>query len=230
MIISYLNKFIFIRVPKTASTSVEVALTKFCGPDDVISGVHFHNDLENAILDYEGERNIDRLHLNPFNQFIRKLTGQPPIDYKHASAKNLKALLSRKDWEGFYKFCFVRNPFERVLSLYHWRMKNWEKKHAELKPSINQYISDLEPNKITTWQRYTIHGKIVVDHVARYEDLHDEFRKITESLGLGVVELPMNKSSIRKDRTHYRELLDPTSRTKIEKLCAKEMVEFGYHW
>jgi hypothetical protein len=36
MIISHEHKFIFVKTRKTAGTSIEIALSKFCGPDDVI--------------------------------------------------------------------------------------------------------------------------------------------------------------------------------------------------
>ena len=36
MIISHEHKFIFLKTKKTAGTSIELALSQLCGPDDVI--------------------------------------------------------------------------------------------------------------------------------------------------------------------------------------------------
>jgi hypothetical protein len=36
LIISHRHRFIFLKTRKTAGTSVEIALSRFCGPDDVI--------------------------------------------------------------------------------------------------------------------------------------------------------------------------------------------------
>ena len=37
MIASHAHRFIFLKTRKTAGTSVEIALSKACGPDDVIT-------------------------------------------------------------------------------------------------------------------------------------------------------------------------------------------------
>jgi hypothetical protein len=37
MILSHEHKFIFLRTKKTAGTSIELALSELCGPDDIIT-------------------------------------------------------------------------------------------------------------------------------------------------------------------------------------------------
>ena len=37
MIISHKHKFIFIKTRKTAGTSIELFLSRFCGPEDIIT-------------------------------------------------------------------------------------------------------------------------------------------------------------------------------------------------
>ena len=37
MIVSHTHKFIFLKTKKTAGTSIELALSELCGPDDVIT-------------------------------------------------------------------------------------------------------------------------------------------------------------------------------------------------
>ena len=39
MILSHKHKFIFIKTRKTAGTSIEIALSRFCGKDDIITPI-----------------------------------------------------------------------------------------------------------------------------------------------------------------------------------------------
>ena len=45
VLVSHRYKFIFIKTVKTAGTSIEISLSRFCGKDDVI--VPFHKEDEN---------------------------------------------------------------------------------------------------------------------------------------------------------------------------------------
>ena len=39
MIVSFQHEFIFVKTRKTAGTSIEMALTPFCGPDDIVTPI-----------------------------------------------------------------------------------------------------------------------------------------------------------------------------------------------
>ena len=41
MIVSHSRKFIFLKTRKTAGTSLEIALSKYCGPEDVLAPIDF---------------------------------------------------------------------------------------------------------------------------------------------------------------------------------------------
>ena len=41
-----------------------------------------------------------------------------PAMAKHATARQLRAFLGERDWQDFYKFSVVRNPFDQVASMY----------------------------------------------------------------------------------------------------------------
>ena len=57
MIINHQHRFIFIKVQKTAGTSVEIALSQFCGPTDVITPLHKKDEVLRESLSFRGPQN-----------------------------------------------------------------------------------------------------------------------------------------------------------------------------
>ena len=57
MIISHDYKFIFLKNRKTAGTSIEIALSKFCGPNDVITPISPEDEATRKELGYRGPQN-----------------------------------------------------------------------------------------------------------------------------------------------------------------------------
>src|SRR5258706_13533067 len=57
MIISHVYKFIFIKTNKTAGTSIEIALSRFCGDDDVITPISQEDEAIRRSLGYRGPQN-----------------------------------------------------------------------------------------------------------------------------------------------------------------------------
>ena len=57
MILSHEHRFIFLKTNKTAGTSIEIALSKFCGEKDVITPVVMEDEEIRSRLGYRGPQN-----------------------------------------------------------------------------------------------------------------------------------------------------------------------------
>ena len=127
MIISHAHKFIFLKTKKTAGTSIELALSQLCGPDDVIPPI---TESDEALRAPGSEPRNWRVHgwwQSPRPLFKRRWFKVGPQDYgfyNHMPASEARALLNDdKIWRSYFKFAFDRNPWDRQVSAYHFRYR-----------------------------------------------------------------------------------------------------------
>ena len=43
--------------------------------------------------------------------------------YNHISADEIRSIVGARVWKMYFKFCFERNPWDRVLSFYFWQTR-----------------------------------------------------------------------------------------------------------
>jgi hypothetical protein len=227
MIVSHKYKFIFIKTEKTAGTSIEIALSKFCGDNDIITPITPEDEYVRRKLSGRGAQNylIPIEKLTPEDRESFALRGKPPGFFNHASAKFIKQYIGDDIWKSYFKFCFERNPWDKVISWYFWVNQ------AEPKPSITEFVRSGKANLIRGFDLYTIDGALAVDSVYFFEGLDRELEKLEEKFQFpGKLELPRAKGGYRKDRRHYRDILSDEDRRLIEKIYAREVALFGYTW
>jgi hypothetical protein len=230
MIISHANRFIFLKTNKTAGTSIEIALSRFCAEMDVITPITPEDEATRQSLSARGAQNY-RLPLRQYDRhdWVRLLfSGKRREFYNHISAKEVKEMVGEEIWNEYYTFCFERNPWDRIVSFYYWRTRN-----REPKPSISEFIraGKAELLKQRGIELYTIDGEIAVDRVCLFENLEEELEAIRSRLGLPeTLTLPRVKGAARKEKQHYRNLLSEEDREAIARLFEREITLFGYEY
>ena len=206
MIISHKHKFIFIKTRKTAGTSIQDALTKICGSDDIIT----------PDVDTEG-RNVEQSCWN----------GHP-----HPHLWDVKQLVGKEIWDNYYKFTFVRNPFDVTVSRFFWNIKGKGQKGYDLtKQGFNKWIDNyvssdvfhrmeyysanqaypflIDTNCVNQYHQPNFIGdilnhKIDLDFVGRYESLNDDFKHICSVINIDNLQLPYKKGGLRKKKNYKK--------------------------
>ena len=200
MIISHKHKFIFIKTVKTAGTSIEVFLSDHCGPDDILTPIFPHIEPHLA-------RNFEEKEF-----------------FNHIQAREVKRRISKVTWEGYFKFCVERNPWDKVLSHYHMH-----RHRSGNQLSLEEYFQ--KGQLPINYTKYTdASGNVIVDQIIKYENLleglADVFKRLKipfeGSLGIKA------KSEYRTDRRHYKEILSTEQAEIISKAFSKEIELFGY--
>ena len=228
MIVSHTHKFIFIKTRKTAGTSIEIALSQFCGPQDLISPISAEDESVRQELGFPGPQH----YLKPRADFSLSdwwsaMRGDAPRRfYNHAPANEVKAIVGEEVWDSYFKFCFDRNPFDKSISKFFWSTKR--KKNL---PDMNKWLQTCATYKISNWGLYSLEGELAMDYVGRFENLGDDLRTALQRIGIEAEpQLPNTKTGTRKDRSHYRDVLTDVTRLRLEKDCSREMALLDYHW
>jgi hypothetical protein len=230
LIVSHRHRFIFVKTKKTAGTSMEIALSGICGPDDVITPITPPDEAERRRLGLPGPQNLrpDRPGSRARKWLSSALPGRnPPRFRNHMLASGIRRLLPPATWDSYFKFCFDRNPWDRTISLFHWL--GGERRFG----TIAGFIRSGEERPFSNYDRYSIDGIVALDHVYRYEDMGKALEEISRLIGLPrPLSLPDHraKGGARGDHRHYREVLTAEERDLISVICAREIRLLGYEY
>ncbi len=229
MILSHKYKFIFIKTAKTASTSIEVFLSKHCGPQDIVTpivpAVEGHQP-----RNYEGFINpIPEILERPGKLFsaLRHTMTSCTKFYNHMPAREVKQRVPVDVWNSYFKFCVERNPWDKVLSHY-----NMHAARERSGLSLDGYLARgrFPINDFRYMDRSR--SKVIIDRIVRYENLLMELGKVFAQLNI-----PFNgslgvaaKSEYRADRRPYQEAFNDQQSRIVEKAFAKEIELHGYRF
>jgi len=227
MIVSHRYRFIFLKTRKTAGTSIEIALSRFCGEDDIITPITKEDERTRRGLGYQGPKHF-RLSLLKYSRadWMRLFTKFKPAGcYNHMPASLIRSWVGEDVWNSYYKFAFERNPWDKVISSYYWRTRR-----SHPPPPFSDFVQQ-QAHRLSDFHIYTMDGKPVVDHVGRFENLEEELASIVKRLDLPEnLLLPRAKSKQRRDKRHYREVYGPDERLRVEEEFAREIQLFGYEY
>jgi hypothetical protein len=139
----------------------------------------------------------------------------------------VRRMLGRTRFESYFSFAVERNPWDAVVSLYHWKFRD-----AEPGPFAEYVASEAVETFATKNQRiYRLDGRVAVDRVLRYESLAEELADVWSELGLpGSPELPRAKGGTRPSGASYRDYYDDPSRERVATLFAAPIAELGYEF
>lgn len=187
--ISHKHKFILIRVPKTASTTISRTLDPY--------------------FDIRGQAIIP---------------GTDNAYYHHRTSQYMKSHFDKMNWnfDNYFKFAFVRNPFAREVSLWKYFLKIKKEKYT-----VENFSDFVKLPAHDSCMQYVVDatGEKLIDYIGKTETIQQDFDIICTKIGISSKKLP----HLRKTKhRHYTEYYDDETREIVAEKYAKDIEFFGY--
>jgi len=196
MLISYSHKFIYFHIAKTAGLSIREVLTPYC-------------------------RIPERFKIRRPPQMI---SGKPNPLYEmwentllHAKAADAKKELPQDVYDSFFKFAFVRNPWDWQVSMYHFILKETQHVSHERVRAMKDFEQYLEwvmetprpfARGATKFQKDMLtdkKGNLLADFTGRFESLEQDFSHICGIIGITASLPKINTTAHRDYRSYYND-------------------------
>lgn len=210
----------FVHVPKTAGQSVEMAFLNLAG------------------LSWE-ERGAFTLRQNQDRAI-------GPTALAHLLAAEYVALghMEQAAFDSYFKFSFVRNPWDRLVSEYLYRKADGRMPFSRFVRE-GLALTDIHLDRTRhmlpqTDYLYDDEGRLLVDFVGRFETLQRDFAQVAKRLDLPELELPHRNMSRptpslwqrlfgkRRARQPYQTYYTESLREQVAEHYTTDIERFGY--
>ena len=207
MIVSHQHRFIFVAIPKTGTHSVRQALREQLGPDD-----------------------IEQVGLFVDKRFPYPELAQ--IKHGHLSLQQVRPFLGEQAFADYFKFAFVRNPFDRFVSYCAFMTRADDAFQRDPRAVMRHILFKLRPlDHILFQPQHTLlvdaDGVLLTDAIGRVEEMQASYDAICARIGIPSAALGQVNSSRRGD---YRDYYDQVLVDGVSALYRRDLELFDYHF
>ena len=144
---------------------------------------------------------------------------------------------------NYFRFTFVRNPWDRCVSLFNYRV---QKRSLYKDLCFNEFIQSLKENTFKEWYKnnynnlksgpvscpqvfflYNENEEIKMDFIGKFENLQEDFNIVCDKIGIPKQQLPHKNATKHK---HYTEYYDDETKQIVAEKYAKDIEYFGYEF
>ena len=216
MLLSHRYRFIYTKTKKTAGTSVESYFEPFCMAEGEWTARHFREEYvsDSGIIGLRGARPASKCRW-----------------WHHMPASLIRKRVGEETWQQYFKFCVVRNPYEKAVSAFYFRRGRTlgeDSSLATARTEFEHWLAAKGPPMDKN--KYLIQGQFCLDDVVRYESLREGLERICDRLGVAWEpdRLPSFKAGIRPPGITAKDLYTEKSREIVRQAYQFELDYFGY--
>jgi hypothetical protein len=251
MIISFRHGFIFVKGSKVAGTSIEMALSLICGPEDVIAPILARDEADRLRMGGRCQNyGPDPAAEEAYRAAIAAWDAQggaaaglpftanpgPALFTNHMSLRDA-LLRCRRDIRFFNVFGVERSPYSKVIS--------WANMHASfasyagggemraapaaIARAVDAGLADGKILRVRNIDRYRGLDGTIAATLLRYADLPGALASHLAGIGAPPPPpLPHAKRGLMADTLDVRSILRPDQIAAVNHLFAEEFTAFGY--
>lgn len=206
MIISNKHRFIFVAIPKTGTHAIRRALREHMGPQDA----------EQVRLFVQKELPVPEL---------------AKMGHGHIGLAQVRPHLSAEDFNAYFKFAFVRNPFDRFVSYCAFITREQGDFKRDPKGVMRHFLNAPPQQHVLFHPQNSFvtasDGQLLADYVGRVEQMQQSFDEVCERIGIPTTTLEKVNAS---ERGNYRDYYDQPLIDGVAKLYARDLEMFGYEF
>lgn len=212
-----MKRTIFIHIPRVAGTSMQ----------------------KNANQNAESFQILSAKFFRPQDKFTCMSHRSPKLFLK-------KKVFTQEWWNSSFKFAFVRNPWDRIVSLYEYLQKfrphRRERNSNAFLETFPKFIAS-----VTSCEMVFVHSvssrnvkdfsqansqiewlKWGVDFVGRFENIDADWKRLCNIVGMKYV--PLMNLHKTKNRKHYREYYDSNTKKMVHDFYLQDINRFNYEF
>jgi hypothetical protein len=214
MIISPGRRYVFVHIPKTGGTALTLALESRALPDDILIG---DTPLARA-------RRRQQAGLRPAGRL-----------WKHSTLADIDGVVTSDDLDRFLIVTLVRNPWDRMVSYYHWLRAQSFAHPAVARAKALDFAGFIRDPATGRAQRLNPVARYLTDAagverpalICRIEHLVQDWGPLVAHLGF-VPDLPrVNASDRPRD---WRPFYGNAEADLVADFCAADIARFGYRF
>ncbi len=203
MLLSHEHKFIYVKGRKVASTSIEISLSPFCGPSDIVTPITPADELHRLSIggksqNFSHDTQLEARYLQLVRDRKFKEAGNigvhsphPSRFYNHMPLADIEARLTLP-YNEYSVVISERNPYAKIISLANMRLSFSDYRGEAMENAVDDIrrsIGDLFHNdrfrivrNISLYQTKNPYKDLVV---IRQENLASDLAQLFSQLGLG---------------------------------------------
>ena len=156
--------------------------------------------------------------------------------WKHSRLRDIYGLVAQSEIEEFFTFTLVRNPWDRMVSYYHWlRVQGFDHPAVALAKKLD-FSGFLNDDQTQVTMRATPYGHYMQDRdgvercdlFIRLEHLAQDLSPLEAHLDFQLMDIPVVNTS--KRNADYRTYYTDADAGCVADACSEDIERFGYRF